>query len=136
MLLLKYLKHMVRSAGGRFRRLAHDSRGFALFESVIAVTIFAALGTAVMVGIRTANISTQVVERHSIAEKLARNQMEYVFTQGYLNPGPGVNYISIENDSDFTVDSGFSVSATAQVVPTNEIPLVTDADIEKVVVTV
>ena len=83
-----------------------------------------------MVGIRTANLSTQVVERHSIAEKLARNQMEYVFTQSYKNPGPGVKYVSIEADSDFTVDPRFSVSADAVEYITG------DTDAEKVLVTV
>ena len=96
----------------------------------MAITIFASLGTAVAVGIRTANLSTQEVEGHSLAEKLARNQMEYVFTQGYKNPGPSAQYVSIENDSDFTVDPGFSVSVDALEY------IVGDTDIEKVVVTV
>ena len=102
----------------------------------MAITIFASLGTAVAVGILTADLSTQEVEGQSIAEKLARNQMEYVFTQTYKAPGPGINYVSIEDDTDFTVDAGFGVSAKAQVVPASELPIVTDADIEKVVVTV
>ena len=116
--------------------MARDSRGFALLESVMAVTIFAALGTAVMVGIRTANISSEVVEGQSIAEKLARNQMEYVFSQAYKDPGPGVKYDSIETSSAFTVDPGFGVSAESQVVPADELLIVDDANIEKVVVTV
>ena len=96
----------------------------------MAITIFASLGTAVAVGIRTANLSTQEVEGQSIAEKLARNQMEYVFTQDYKNPGPAVTYVPIKDDSDFTVDPGFSVSASAVEYITG------DTDIEKVLVTV
>ena len=96
----------------------------------MAIPIFASLGTAVAVGIRTADMSTQEVEGQSLAEKLARNQMEYVFTQDYKNPGPGVNYVSIETDNDFTVDSGFSVSAAAVEYKTGE------TDIERVLVTV
>ena len=96
----------------------------------MAITIFAALGTAVAVGIRTADLSTQVVEGQSIAEKLARNQMEYVFTQDYKNPGPGVKYVSIDTDSDFTVDPGFGVSADALEYKSGE------NDIERVLVTV
>ena len=99
-------------------------------ESIIAITIFAALGTAIAVGIRTADMSTQVVEGQSVAEKLARNQMEYVFTQGYKDPGTNVKYVSIETDSDFTVDPGFSVSADALEYLTG------DTDIERVLVTV
>ena len=96
----------------------------------MAITIFSALGTAVAVGIRTADLSSQEVEGHSLAEKLARNQMEYVFTQDYKNPGPGVNYVSIETDSDFTVDPGFNVSAAALEYKSG------DTDIERVLVTV
>ena len=99
-------------------------------ESIIAITIFAALGTAIAVGIQTADLSTQEVEGQSIAEKLARNQMEYVFTQNYQNPGPNVKYVSIETDSDFTVDPGFGVSADAVMYITG------DTDIETVLVTV
>ena len=101
-----------------------------MLESIMAITIFATLGTAVAVGIRTADLSTQEVEGHSIAETLARNQMEYVFTQDYKNPGPNVQYVSIANDSDFTVDSGFIVSADAVEYITG------DTDVEKVLVTV
>ena len=96
----------------------------------MAITIFASLGTALAVGIRTANLSTQEVEGQSIAEKLARNQMEYVFTQVYKNPGTNVTYASIENDGDFSVDSGFNVSADALEYITG------DTDIERVLVTV
>ncbi len=96
----------------------------------MAVTIFAALGTALMVGIRTANNSGEMVEDQSIAEKLARNQMEYVFTQSYLDPPD--SYVSIKDATDvsFTVDPGFTVTANA----TEYLAAVTD--IEKVIVTV
>ena len=130
-----FFKHIVRNAGGRFRRLARDSRGFALLETIMAITIFAALGTAIMVGIRTANISGQVVDKQSIAEKLARNQMEYVLTQDYVSP-PG-SYVTIDAAQDvaFTVDAGYSVTAQA-VAFTGDPAIVTDTNIETVVVTI
>lgn len=81
-----FFKYLSRGFLQRFRRIGQDSKGIALLETVMAITIFAALGTALMVGIRTANISGEVVEDQSVAEKLARNQMEYVFNQSYLNP--------------------------------------------------
>ena len=56
-------KQLVQGAGERFRRVAQDSDGFILLESIMAITIFAALGTALMVGIRTANISGEVVDK-------------------------------------------------------------------------
>ena len=130
-----FFNHIVQIARGRFRRLARDSRGFALLETIMAITIFAALGTAVMVGIRTANISGVIVNEQSIAEKLARNQMEYVYTQGYVSP-PGT-YVTIDSAQDvaFTVDAGYSVTAAA-VAFTGDPTIVTDTNIETVVVTI
>ena len=127
MLIFKYLSRGILQ---RFRRIGQDTKGIALLETVMAITIFAALGTALMVGIRTANISTEVVEDQSIAEKLARNQMEYVFNQSYLNPPS--SYVSIKDATDvsFTVDPGFTVTANATEY------LAAATDIEKVVVTV
>ena len=122
--------HLGQGVQRLLQRVAQDSKGFAMLESIMAITIFASLGTAVAVGIRTADLSTQEVEGHSLAEKLARNQMEYVLTQNYKNPGPSVQYVSIENDSDFTVGPGFNVSADAVGYITG------DTDIEKALVTV
>ena len=125
-------KQFFRDAHRRCLEFSRDNRGFALLESVMAVTIFAALGTAVMVGIRTANINTEVVERQSIAEKLARNQMEYTFAQGFA--GPAGSYESIENATlanvQFTVESGYTVA----VQPSEYIA--SDTDIELVTVTI
>jgi len=117
------------------RWIAPDSKGFALLETIMAITIFAALGTAVMVGIRTANISGVVVDKQSIAEKLARNQMEYILTQDYVAP-PG-SYVTLDQAQDvtFTVDAGYSVTAGA-VAFTGDPTIVTDTNIETVVVTI
>jgi len=130
-----FFKHTIRDAGGRLPWIAQDSRGFALLETIMAITIFAALGTAVMVGIRTANISGVVVDKQSIAEKLARNQMEYVLTQDYVSP-PG-SYVTLDQAQDmaFTVDAGYSLTAEA-VAFTGDPNIVTDTNIETVVVTI
>jgi hypothetical protein len=131
-----FLKYLTQGTAQRFRGLAQDSRGVALLESVMAITIFAALGTALMVGIRTANISGAVVEDHSIAEQLARNQMEYVFTQPYLAPPSAYPSILNSTDVTYTVDPGFTVTADALVWAEGNPAIVTDTNIEKVVVTV
>jgi len=125
-------KRSGQGVGGLLRWLARNSPGFVLLESIIAVTIFMALGTAVMVGIRTANISTVVVEEQSIAERLARNQMEYIFAQSFA--GPTGSYILLDAATlphvDFTVEPGYSVSfQLSEFVPG-------DDDIEKVMVTI
>ena len=133
-----FFKHIVRNARGWFRRLARDNGGFALLETIMAITIFAALGTAVMVGIRTANISGVIVDEQSIAEKLARNQLEYVFTQDYVSP-PG-SYVTIDAAQDvaFTVDAGYTVTAVAEALTAAEFDLsiVNDTNMQKVTVTI
>ena len=113
-----------------------DSGGTALLETVVALTIFAALGTAVLMGVRIAHTSGDIVEGHSIAESLARNQMEYVFSQSYVSP-PG-SYVSIADATDvsFAVEPAFGVTAQALVYTEGDPSIVTDANIEKVWVTV
>ena len=95
------------------RRLARDSSGQLLLETVVAISIFAMVGTAVLLGVRVAHTSTGLVEDHSIAERLARNQMEYVFDQGFEVVGQ--SYVSINDaPSLFSVPAGYQVTAVAQ----------------------
>ena len=120
----------------RHRALFLESRGTALLETVIALTIFAALGTALLMGVRAAHISGDVIERNSIAENLARNQMEYVFDQPYLSPP--ASYVSIADavDVSYTVEPGFSVTAQALAFTDGDPSIVNDTNLEKVLVTV
>ena len=131
--MLFFFRQLAQHARGRLRRIAQDDRGAALMEAVMGITIFAALGTALMIGIRTANISGEVVEDHSIAEKLARNQMEYVYTQTYVAPGGNYETLDQAQTITYNVDQGYTVTAQA-LTYTN--PIVTDTDIERVVVTI
>lgn len=97
-------------------------RGGILVEVLAAVALFGIVGSAVATGLSTSQISTRVVERQSVAERVARNQMEYVFSLPYQ--GPPSTYPSVG------APSGFSVTAQAQEY------VVGDPTIEKVVVTV
>ena len=107
-----------------------ETRGNALLETVIGLTIVAALGTALLMGVRSAHSSGDLVERNSIAENLARNQMEYVFgtTTGDIGFNPGEHLENGEDRWRFTwelnpklvINSGvtktvsFSTTATVQ----------------------
>lgn len=70
----------------RLGALAGDSQGTILLETVIATIVFALVGTAVLAGLSTMYQSGSVTEKQSIAENLARNQMEFVFSQPYREP--------------------------------------------------
>ena len=122
-----------KARGPRFLRwLARDSSGPLLLETVVAISIFSLVGTAVLLGVRVAHTSASVVENHSIAERLARNQMEYVFDQGFKVVGQ--SYVSINDaPSLFSVPAGYQITAVAQQFLTAD---AYQGSIEKVMVTV
>jgi type II secretory pathway pseudopilin PulG len=66
--------------------LIRDSKGTVLLETVIATIVFALVGTAVMAGLSTMYQSGAITEAQSVAENVARNQMEFVFSQPYQEP--------------------------------------------------
>jgi len=96
--------------------------GALLVETVVAVMVFTAVGTAVLTGLSTSQTSSGKTERQSIAENIARNQMEYVASLPYQPPPH--TYPSVG------VPAGYSVTAQA----IEDVP--GDTNIEKVVVTI
>ena len=117
----------------RLRSALFNSRGISLIEVVVALAIFSSAGTAVLLGVSAAHISSDRVNASAIAENLARNQMEYVNSQSYV-AAPG-SYTSIANDSslNIVIPTGFAVTAAAQTYLTDD---GLTGSIEKVVVTV
>ena len=113
----------------RLQAACKGAQGSILIEAVIALTIIGALGTAVVMGVGTAHTSGDIVETHSTAETLARNQMEYVFTQDYAIPsGP--------YDSIADAPPGYTVTAQAWEFTEGNALIVNDDNIERVIVTV
>jgi type II secretory pathway pseudopilin PulG len=55
-------------------------------ETVIAVMVFALVGVAVLAGLSTAYTSGSKTEVQSVAENLARNQVESIFSGPYREP--------------------------------------------------
>jgi len=82
------------------------SRGGLIVEAVVSVMVFTVVGSGVLVGISIVHIAGAQVERQSIGENIARNQMEHVFSLPYQNPPSA--YPTIE------VPSGYSVTALAE----------------------
>ena len=104
-----------------------------LLESILAISIFSLVGAAVLLGVRVAHTSASLVEDHSIAERLARNQMEYVFSQGYKVVGLTYDSINDAPGGQFSVPAGYQVTAVAQQFQAADSY---QGSIEKVVVTV
>jgi len=125
-------------------RIPSNSLGVTLIETVVALSIFASAGTAVLLGVSSAHKSSSVVDASAVAENLARNQMEFVWTQDYVDPDdcyvsldPTVNckgeYVFDISGPVIDIPNGFSVGAEAeQYVP----PDGNNGCIEKVIVTV
>tara|TARA_B100001971_G_C17913115_1_gene393888 strand:- start:3 stop:401 length:399 start_codon:yes stop_codon:yes gene_type:complete len=114
---------LVRALVGLFRKAALDTRGSLLLESTIAITVFAVIGGAVLSGTSTALSTGSIIEGQSVAEELARNQMESVFNESYQEPA-GSPYATIVPPARYAV----TVAADEY--------LSGDVDIEMVVVTV
>ncbi len=91
-------------------------------EAVVGVAAFSLVGTAVISGLSTTQISSARAERQSIAENLGRNQMESVFSEPYSEPPS--SYTSVP------APPGYGVTAVAdEYVPG-------DTTIEMIIVTV
>ncbi|HLF05299.1 MAG TPA: hypothetical protein VI855_08795 [Dehalococcoidia bacterium] len=107
----------------RPRSLLRDSRGSILLETAIASIVFALVGTAVLSGLSVMHRTGAMVEGHSVAENVARNQMEYVFTLPYQEWPATYPTMSAE------IPNGYTVTALG------EEYVAGDLDVQKVVVT-
>ena len=91
----------------------------------MASMVFALVGVAVLSGLSTTYRTGGAVEVQSIAENVARNQMEDVFGQTYKDPGELY-------DTYAGVPTDYSVATVA----TDIDPMDPDPDIERIKVTV
>ncbi len=93
---LNLIHRSAKAMAGRFRSAVSDSLGITLMETVIALAMFSSAGAAVLLGVGAAHTSSDRVNASTVAENLARNQMEHVLSQTYVT-APG-NYSSIADD--------------------------------------
>ena len=108
----------------RLRAFAGSNSGGLLLEAVVASAVFALVGTAVLAGLGTTYKVGAKTETQSVTENIARNQMEYIFTQPYREPDQ-TPYPTI------TVPSGYSVSPVATHLSGN-----TDPEVESISLTI
>lgn len=81
-----YGQSLQRAVASQLRWLAEDCKGSLLLETVIAMMIFALVGVAVLAGLSTVYSSGAKTEEQSVAENLARNQVEAIFSGPYREP--------------------------------------------------
>lgn len=105
------------------KKTVMDTKGNLLLETLVAITVFALVGVAVLSGASTARNTGSIVEGRSVAEGIARNQMELVFNETYQEP-LGTPYPTL------VPPAGYAITLAADEYLTG------DVDIEMVVVTV
>lgn len=93
-----------------------------MVETVVAITVFALVATAMLAGVSTAQLSGSKSDGHATAENLVRNQIEEIFSLPYQ--APPVTFMPI------AAPAGYTVTATAvEYVPG-------DSNVERIEVTI
>ncbi len=108
---------------GRLWRKVNGQRGGLLLETIVALSVFGAVGTSLMSGIQTSYLSKTQFDIRSRAENIVRYEMETVFAQAYKPPG--------QTYSTATTSDGFIVTSEAIDYSTTS-----DSNIETVRITV
>ena len=106
------------------RRVGSAERGVGLVETLIAVAILSLTLTVLLSAVSTGSLAVSRADERSVAENLARSQLEYTKSQSYISP-PAV-YATV------APPTGYTVAVAAAAIPTPS----TDAAIEKITVTV
>lgn len=107
------------------RGLLENCRGALLLETIIAAMVFSLVGVAVLAGLSTAYTSGSLTEEQSVAENVARNQMESIFAEVYREPQQ-TPYPTMSG-----IPTDYSVSTTVEF----EDVVNLDPEVEKVTVT-
>ena len=119
-------------AQGRLHSLVGHACGAILLETIMAVGVLAIISAGTATGLSLVSQARTRIERDSIAEYVARNQMEYIFSLGYKNPLYTYSTGTVPAGIVTSTPSGYTV--TAHTTSTDSFP--GDADLTKIVVTV
>jgi Tfp pilus assembly protein PilV len=111
-----------------------EQTGTTLIETVIALSVLAAAALASLMGVRTLYDTLVLSERRTVAESLAKSQLEDIKRQPYIADGcPSPQYQQI-SPVQIPQDYGVSPSATCIDSQGNEVS--TDTGLQRVTVTV
>jgi hypothetical protein len=103
-----------------------DQRGDTLIENLVAIVLFAIIGIAIFMAIRTAISSFGVMDTHEASKDIAASEMDYILSQPYANnytifnpsSGPVATVITVPAGSGWsTSDTIFSVIMGVTVAP-------------------
>ena len=72
-----------------------SEKGFTLIEVLIALALLGMIATAFLMAISTASKAIMIADERTIAESLARSQMEYVKEQDYIYDDDEAVYLPI-----------------------------------------
>ena len=117
-----FAPHRAISVARRLRSLIADGKGVLMLETIVGVTVLSVLATAALIGLSATQRARGNIDRQAIAENLARNQMEYVFSQTYQTAS--TDYSAVTSFPD-----GYSVASTQELVDG-------DSDLQKITTTI
>ena len=92
-----------RTARRRCLALVRSRSGALLLETMAAVSVFVMVATMALIGVSAAQRARAVVERSALAEAMARNQMEHIFSLAYQTTTAA--YPSVQATEGFQVDA-------------------------------
>lgn len=106
----------------RNSRAAQDEKGLGLLESLVAVAVLGVVVVAFVVALSAALIAVREGEQRVVAQRLVRNQLEYI--KGYAYDPEATTYPAVDSVE------GYNISVDVGPIPD------ADADIQKITVTI
>jgi prepilin-type N-terminal cleavage/methylation domain-containing protein len=85
-----------------------SSRGFTMIEVLIAIAILGIISIGFLSALATSSLSVALGDERTVAESLARRQMEYVKNQGY-NPASVLNNNNPTYQKITGIPEGYSI---------------------------
>jgi type II secretory pathway pseudopilin PulG len=127
---MKTIKKWFRGIKARLQ----EEAGIGLVESLAAVAILGTAGVAFVLSLSTGAIAVREGDQETVAQSLARAQLEYVKNYPY-SPAPTSypyvdTYDETYNPSPITLPEGYAVSVTVSTIPQAG----GDSDIQKITV--
>ena len=111
----------------RFKAASGNEAGISLMETLVALAILGIIAAGFLSGLSTTAKSSLIVDERATAESLARSQIEYAKTVGYVYEATEYTAAPIPSGENY---SNYSVSISAE--PLNN----PDDGIQKITVTV